>query len=127
MQTVIYLMEVTTVAREVRTWDNEELKKAVHIDPRWAKGFAGKSTRGGMMMISGTVVKHLSRTHATRAMSVAESEYHAIVTSTAEVLGMQACLSDVGGCRPRSERGWIPTRQKQQPPEGAWEKRRTCR
>ena len=38
-------------------------------------------------MINGTVVKHWSRTQASRAWSVAESEYHAIVRVTAEGLG----------------------------------------
>ena len=36
------------------------------------------------MMINGTVVKHWSRTQATRALSTAEAEYHAVVTGAAE-------------------------------------------
>ena len=49
-----------------------------------------------MMVINGTVVTHWSRTQATCAFSVAESEYYATVTGTAEGLGMQLLMSDQG-------------------------------
>ena len=55
-----------------------------------------KSTRGGMMMIRGTVVKHWSRTQATRALSTAEAESCAVVTGAAEALGMQSTMTDMG-------------------------------
>ena len=54
------------------------------------------STSVGMMMISGTVVKHWSRTQATRALSTAEAEYYAVVTGAAEGLGMQWVMADLG-------------------------------
>ena len=48
------------------------------------------------MMINGTVVKHWSRTQATRALSTAEAEYYAVVTGAAEGLGMQSMMADLG-------------------------------
>ena len=48
------------------------------------------------MMINGTVVKHWSRTKATRALSTAEAEYCAVVTGAAEGLGMQSMMADLG-------------------------------
>ena len=47
-------------------------------------------------MISGTLVERWSRTQASRALSVAGSEYYASVTGTAGGLGMQLLLSDPG-------------------------------
>ena len=43
--------------------------------------------------MSGTVVKHWSRAHATRALSVAATGYHVIDTGMVEGLGMQSLLS----------------------------------
>ena len=48
------------------------------------------------MMINGTVVKHWSRTQATRALSTAEAECCAVVTGAAEGLGMQSMMADLG-------------------------------
>ena len=45
------------------------------------------------MMINGTVVKHWSRTQATRALSTAEAEYYAVVTGAPEGLGMQSMIA----------------------------------
>ena len=61
------------------------------------------------MMINGTVVKHWSRTQATRALSVAESEYHAIVTGTDEG---HSLLSDQVETEARTC-GRTPTRKRQ--------------
>ena len=47
----------------------------VHVDSDWAQGPARKSTRGVVMMVNGTVMKHWSRTQASRALSTAEAEY----------------------------------------------------
>ena len=52
----------------------------VHVDSDSVKGLERKSTSGGMMMINGIVVKHCSKTQSSRALSLAESEYYAIVT-----------------------------------------------
>ena len=75
---------------------DEEVNVDVHVDSNWAKGPERKSTSGGMMMINGTVVKHWSRTQATRALSTAEAEYYAVVTGAAEGLGMQSMMADLG-------------------------------
>ena len=76
--------------------NNEEVNVDVHVDSNWASGPERKSTSGGMMMINGTVVKHWSRTQATRALSTAEAEYYAVVTGAAEGLGMQSMMADLG-------------------------------
>ena len=74
----------------------ELISNGVHVDSDWAKGPERKSTSGGMVMINGTVVKHWSRTQATRALSTAEAEYYAVVTGAAEGLGMQSMMADLG-------------------------------
>ena len=69
------------------SWKNDdEVNVDVHVDSNWASGPERKSTSGGMMMISGTVVKHWSRTQSTRALSMAEADYYAVVTGAAEGL-----------------------------------------
>ena len=68
----------------------------VHVYSNWASGPERKSTSEGMMMINGTVLKHWSRTQATRALSPAEAKYYAVVTGAAEGLGMQSMMADLG-------------------------------
>ena len=47
-------------------------------------------------MVSGTVVKHWSRTQASRALSTAEAEDNAVETGAAEGLGMQSMDDRLG-------------------------------
>ena len=76
-----YLKGVENLTWKMGAWqNNEEVNVDVHVDSNWASGPGRKSTSGGMMMINGTVVKHWSRTQATRALSTAEAEYYAVVT-----------------------------------------------
>ena len=92
-----YLTGVEKVTWVMRSWRHDDkVNVDVHVDSDWAKGPERKSTSGGMMMINGTVVKHWSRTQATRALSTAEAEYYAVVTGTAEGLGMQSMMADLG-------------------------------
>ena len=76
--------------------NNEEVNVDMHVDSNWASGPERKSTSGGMMMINGTVVKHWSRTQATRALSTAEAVYYEVVTGAAQGLGMQSMMADLG-------------------------------
>ena len=64
--------------------NKDEVNVDVHVDSKWTSGPDRKSTSAGMMMINGTAAKHWSRTHATRALSTAEAEYHAVVTAKAK-------------------------------------------
>ena len=48
------------------------------------------------MMISGTTVKHWSRTQATRALRQAEAECYQVITGTGDALGLQSMMSDLG-------------------------------
>ena len=92
-----YLVGMEKVVWEMKAWsDAEQVKIDVHVDSDWAKGPERKSTSGGMMMLGGTVVKYWSRTQATRALSVAEAEYCAVVRGAAEGLGAQSLLADLG-------------------------------
>ena len=92
-----YLKGVENLTWKMGAWqNNEEVNVDVHVDSNWASGPERKSTSGGMMMINGTVVKHWSRTQATRALSTAEAEYYAVVTGAAEGLGMQSMMADLG-------------------------------
>ena len=87
----------------IRSWrHDDQVNVDVHVDSNWAKGPERKSTSAGMMMFFGTVVKHWSRTQATRALSTAEAEYYAVVTGAAEGLGMQSMMADLGRDHPRA-------------------------
>ena len=80
-----HLAGVSKVTLVMRAWhDDDSLEMDVHVDVDWAMMT--------MMMMSGIVVEHWKR----RALSVAESEYDAHVTGTAEGLEMQLLLSDRG-------------------------------
>ena len=82
---------------KMRSWRNDdEVNVDVHVDSNWASGPKRKPASGGKMMINGTVVKHWSRTQATRALNTAEAEYYALVTGAAEGLGMQSMMADLG-------------------------------
>ena len=77
-----YLTGVEKVTWVMRSWRHDDkVYVDVHVDSDWAKGPERKSTSGDMMMINGTVVKHWSRTQATRALSTAEAEYYAVVNA----------------------------------------------
>ena len=76
--------------------DGEDVRVEVYVDSDWAKDATRKSTSGGMLAVGGVGVKHWSRTQATRALSVGEAEYYALVTGCKEGLGMQALLQDLG-------------------------------
>ena len=92
-----YLVGMEKVVWEMKAWDDaDRVKIDVHVDSDWAKGAEREATSGGLMMIGGTVVRHWSRTQATRSLSVAEAEYFAVVTGAAEGLGAQSFLADLG-------------------------------
>ena len=89
-----YLKRAEKVTWKMGAWKtDDEVNVDVHVASNWASGLERKSTSGGMMMINGTVVKHWSRTQATRALSTAEAEYYAVVTGAAEGLGMQSMIA----------------------------------
>ena len=70
-----YLKEVEKVTWTMGSWKNDdEVNVDVHVDSNWASGPERMSTSGRIIMINGTVVKHWSRTQATRARSTAEAE-----------------------------------------------------
>ena len=56
---------------EMRVWDSDELNVDGHVD---SAGPERESTSGGMMMVSGTEVKHWS-TQTSRPLLVTESNY----------------------------------------------------
>ena len=92
-----YLAEVKGVVWKMREWeDDERVEVEVYVDSDWAKGADRKSTSGGVVVFGGVAVKHWSRTQASRALSVGEAEYYALVTGCAEGLGMQSVLTDLG-------------------------------
>ena len=73
-----FLKGVERVTWAMRAWEHDEMKVDVNMDSRRAKGPWRESTSGGM--INGTVVKHWSRTRATRELRTAAAEYYAVVT-----------------------------------------------
>ena len=87
-----YLNGVQKVTWMMQAWESVDVATLdVHVNSDWAKGPERKSTSGGMMMRNGTVVKHWSRTQATRAL-----EYYAVITGAAEARGVQSMLLDLG-------------------------------
>ena len=89
-----YSRRVENMTWVMRAWQHDGM--TVDLNSDGAKGPERKSTSGGIMMINGTVVKHWSRTQATRALSTAEAEYCAVVTGSAEGLGMQSMMRELG-------------------------------
>ena len=78
----------------VGAWDDDDDKLNIdflHVDSDCAKGLT-KPTSGGVMVISGAVVKHWPRTQARLALSTAESQSYAMVTGAAELLGVQSLV-----------------------------------
>ena len=69
----------------------------VCVDSDWAGSTDRKSTSGGMVCVDEAAIKHWSRTQKARALSSGEAEYYAIVTGSAEGLGMQSLATDLGG------------------------------
>ena len=55
------LTGVRKVTWEMPAWDNEELNIDVHVHSDWEQGLERQPTSGGIVLINGTVVKHLSR------------------------------------------------------------------
>ena len=49
-----------------------------------------------MVCVDGAAIKHWGRTQKARALSSGESEYYAIVTGSAEGLGVQSLAIDLG-------------------------------
>jgi len=94
---VRYLAEVKGVVWRMGEWeDDEQVGIEVYVDSDWAKGADRKSTSGGVVVFGGVAVKHWSRTQASRALSVGEAEYYALVTGCAEGIGLQSVLMDLG-------------------------------
>ena len=90
-----YLKGVAKVTWVMGPWKNDDrVNVDVHVDSNWASSPERKSTSGGMVEIYGTVVKHSSRTQATRVLSTAAAEYYAVVTGATEGLGMQSMMAD---------------------------------
>ena len=69
------------LTRTIWVWKYDGVTVDVHVESDWAK-LPERQTSGGMM-VNGTVVKH-SRTRASRALSTAETQYHAVVRRAAE-------------------------------------------
>jgi hypothetical protein len=68
--------------------NENEVRLKVYVDSDWASGADRKSTSGGMILADGVAVKHWSRTQKARALSSGEAEYYAIVSGSAEGLGL---------------------------------------
>ena len=70
---------------------------SIYTDTDWAGcKKTRRSTTGGCVMIGECVIKSWSQTQATIALSSAEAELYGIVKGSAEGLGMQSLLKDIG-------------------------------
>ena len=94
---VRYLAGAESVVWRMGEWgDGEEVKIDVYVDSDWAKSGDRKSTSGGLIALGGVGVKHWSRSQRSRALSVGEAEYYALVSGSAEGLGLRSLLEDLG-------------------------------
>ena len=91
-----YLHVVENVTWSMAAWERDEATLVdVHVDSDRLESPERKSTSGDMMMmmmINGTVVTLWSRTQASRALRTREAECDALVTGTADGLGMQSIM-----------------------------------
>ena len=86
-----------SVVWKMREWeDQEDVGIDVYVDSDWAKSADRKSTSGGVIALGGVAVKHWSRSQRSRALSVGEAEYYALVTGSAEGLGLKSLMEDLG-------------------------------
>ncbi len=73
------------------------MKVVVYVDSDWAGcKTTRRSTSGGIIVVSGMVVKSWSTTQSTVATSSGEAEYYAMVRGAAEGLGLAAVMSELG-------------------------------
>ena len=95
---VRYLIGAERLVWKFGEWegDRSSARLDVYVDSDWAGGEDRKSTSGGMALLEGAAVKHWSRTQRSRALSVGEAEYYALVTGSAEGLGIQSLAEDMG-------------------------------
>ena len=94
---VRYLAGAERVVWKMREWgEQEEVEIDVYVDSDWAKSGDRKSTSGGLVALGGVGVKHWSRAQRSRALSVGEAEYYALVTGSAEGLGLRSLMQDLG-------------------------------
>jgi len=91
-----HLLEAEKVVWKMGELEDEKVIIEVWVDSDWAKGEERKSTSGGIMTVGGVAVKHWSRSQRTRALSVGEAEYAAMVSGAAEGLGLQTLMKELG-------------------------------
>ena len=89
-----YLKGVQKEPWMMQAWESVGVVN-VHLDSELANSPERKSTSGGMM-VNGTVVTHMSRTKATRALSTADAEHCSVITGAAEASGLQSMVSGLG-------------------------------
>ena len=69
----------------------------VYSDSDWAGcRKSRKSTRGGVIVLGGSVLKSWSSTQKTVATSSGEAEFYALTKAAAEGLGVQSVAADLG-------------------------------
>ena len=92
-----YLVEAGRVVWTFGEMEEEKLWVDVLVDSDWAGDVeTRRSTSGGLALVGGVAVKHWSRTQKGRSLSSSEAEYYAIVTGSAEGIGIQASARELG-------------------------------
>ena len=70
---------------------------AAWADSDWAGDkTTRKSTSGGILAVADSMIKSWSSTQATRALSVGEAEYYAVIKAAAEAIGLQSIAREFG-------------------------------
>ena len=92
-----YLLEVPTGVIRLSSTIEDLSDLRVYVDSDWAGCKATrKSTSGGAMTWGGGLLKSWARTQGTQALSSGEAEFCAAIKGSAEAIGMQSILGDMG-------------------------------
>ena len=92
-----YLLEVPTGVVRFNS-DIEKLDKVMtYVDSDWAGSkTTRKSTSAGVVTWGQSILKSWSRTQGSVALSSGEAEFYAAIKGSAESIGVQSLLADIG-------------------------------
>jgi hypothetical protein len=96
-QVARYLVGAKRLVWTYGEFEEEEMWIDVLVDSDWAGDTTTRrSTSGGLVVVGGVAIKHWARTQKGKSLSSSEAEYYAVVTGSAEGLGVQAMAEEMG-------------------------------
>ena len=92
-----YLVGVPALKMRSGPESYDDDKIIAYVDSDWAGcRKTRRSTSGGMLVVGGMLVRSWSSTQAVVATSSGEAEYYALVRGSAEAIGLQSILGELG-------------------------------